>query len=142
MRLSLILITRARPAILERILQCAANALPQDAEVVVVDGDARRSAEPVVNDARSRHGARAPRYLASAPGITLQRNVGIDAARGDVIVFVDDDCTFAPGFFEALLDPYRDPSVVGVTGRIDAPLQPRLGGNPHSRLRWLLLGGG
>src|SRR6059058_5685382 len=33
-------------------------------------------------------------------------------------------------------------TVVGVTGRIDGPLHPRLGGNPHSRLRWLILGGG
>src|SRR4029077_20437773 len=111
--------TRARPEGLARILQCAASALPDDGEVIVVDGDPNRSAEPVAGDTRSRH----PRWhlisLPSRPGITAQRNVGIDAASGDVLVFLDDDCTFEAGFFEALQAPYEDSAVVGVTGRID-----------------------
>ena len=82
------------------------------------------------------------RCVASEPGITVQRNVGIDAASGDVVVFIDDDCTFEAGLFEVLTDCYADPTVVGATGRIDQSSRPRLGSNPSSRLRWLLLGGG
>jgi glycosyltransferase involved in cell wall biosynthesis len=74
--------------------------------------------------------------------MTLQRNVGIDAAGGEVVVFIDDDCTIEPGLFEVLTTAYTDPSVVGATGRIEAASRNRLGNNPHSRLRWLLLGGG
>jgi glycosyltransferase involved in cell wall biosynthesis len=142
MRVSLIVITKNRPEPLTAVLECAARALPADAELIVVDGDPQRSAEPVLTELRARYDDLDARYLTSEPGMTVQRNVGIDAARGDVVVFVDDDCTFAPGLFEALLSAYADPAVVGVTGRIDGPRQPRLGGGPHSRLRWLILGGG
>ena len=80
--------------------------------------------------------------MASEPGAALQRNVGLDLARGDVVVFIDDDCTVAPGLFDVLTSAYRDPSVVGATGWIAGPSCHRLGSNPHSKLRWLLLGGG
>ena len=80
--------------------------------------------------------------MASETGAALQRNVGIDLAHGDVVIFIDDDCAVEPGLFEVLTRAYGDPSVVGVTGRIDGPSCERLGSNPHSRLRWLLLGGG
>jgi GT2 family glycosyltransferase len=81
-------------------------------------------------------------YIASAPGMTLQRNVGIDAARGEVVVFIDDDCKVEPGLFDALATAYEDPTVVGATGRVDAQSRDRLGPSAHSRLRWLLVGGG
>jgi GT2 family glycosyltransferase len=141
-RVSVIIVTKGRPEPLAAALESTARALPSDGEALIVDGDEERSAEPVVQDIRARYPGVEVRYVPSAPGMTLQRNVGIDAARGDVVVFLDDDVTFEPGVFEHLLAPYEDPSVVGVTGRIDMPLRPRLGNNPHSRLRWLILGGG
>jgi glycosyltransferase involved in cell wall biosynthesis len=142
MQVSLIIITQGRPAALATVLECAANALPSDGEAVVVDGDVDRSAEAVVTKLRARHPNLDLRYLASDPGMTVQRNVGIDAALGEVVVFVDDDCTFEPGTIEALLSAYRDPAVVGATGRCEAPLHAGLGTNPNSRLRWMMLGGG
>ncbi len=123
-------------------LESSARALPADGEVIVVDGDPERSAEPVVRELEARHPDMSVRHVASEPGAALQRNVGIDTADGDVVVYVDDDCTFEPGLFEALADAYSDPAVVGATGRVEQPLRGRLGNNPHSRPRWLLLGGG
>lgn len=142
MQASLIIITKDRPEVLATILACAATAMPDDGEVIVVDGDPERSAQGVVQEVRAGSPQLDLRYLTSEPGMTRQRNAGIDAARGDVVVFVDDDCTFERGFFEALRDAYRDPTVLGVTGRISAPAQHRLGSTPDSRLRWLILGGG
>jgi glycosyltransferase involved in cell wall biosynthesis len=141
-QVSLIIITKNRPEPLTAVLECAAQALPADSELIVVDGDTQRTAEPVVSELKARHGDLDARYLTSEAGVTVQRNVGIDSARGDVVVFIDDDCTFEPGLFEALLSAYADPAVVGVTGRIDKPAPSRLGSGPHSRLRWLILGGG
>lgn len=113
-----------------------------DGEVIVVDGDAERSAESLVCGLGNRYPDMDVRYVASEPGAALQRTVGIDLARGDVVVFIDDDCTVEPGLFEVLASACRDPLVVGATGWIDGPSYNRLGSNnPHSRLRWLLLGG-
>jgi glycosyltransferase involved in cell wall biosynthesis len=141
-RFSLVIATKGRPEPLSRALDSASVALASGSEVIVVDGDPDRSAEPVAAELERAHPQLHVRYLTSAPGAALQRNVGIDAACGEVVVFTDDDCTFEPGLFEALAAAYADASVVGVTGRIEAPAHAGMGSNPHSRLRWLLLGGG
>ena len=43
------------------------------------------------------------------------RNYGIDVARGDYIIQVDDDVLVSPGFDEILLKPYENPEI-GATG--------------------------
>jgi GT2 family glycosyltransferase len=139
---SLIIVTKSRPQALREALESAGRVLPADGEVIVVDGDLERSAYEVVREIRSRHPDVDVDYIASAPGMTLQRNVGIDAARGEVVVFIDDDCKVEPGLFDALATAYEDPTVVGATGRVDAQSRDRLGPSAHSRLRWLLVGGG
>ena len=39
------------------------------------------------------------RYLRSVPSLTRQRNLGIDDASGEVVVFLDDDVTIEPDLF-------------------------------------------
>ena len=141
-RFSLIVATKGRPASLRDALESSARGLPSNGEVIVVDGDPEGSADGVVREVGNRYPSMDIRYVASEPGAALQRNVGIDLARGDVVIFIDDDCTVEPGLFEVLTSAYRDPLVAGATGRIYGPSCNRLGSNPHSRLRWLLLGGG
>jgi glycosyltransferase involved in cell wall biosynthesis len=110
--------------------------------VIVVDGDPERSAENIVRDLENRYPDVDMRYVASDPGASRQRNVGIDLARGDIVAFIDDDCTFEPGLFEALMSAYQDDTVVGATGWIKRPSRSRLGSDPNSRLRRFVLGGG
>jgi GT2 family glycosyltransferase len=142
-RFSLIIVTKGRPQPLTEALESAARALPPDGEVIVVDGDPERSAEVVTTQLRARHPGVDVRYVASEAGAARQRNVGTDVATCDVVVYVDDDCTFEPGLFEALATVYSEPTVIGATGRIDGGNSGhRLGSHPNSRVRWLLLGGG
>lgn len=140
MRFSLVIATKGRPEQLRAAMESAARVLPSDGELIVVDGDPDRSAAAPFDEVRAGHVQLRAHYLATAPGLTLQRNVGIDAAEGDVVVLIDDDCTVQEGLFEALAGAYRDSSVVGVTGLIEEPSKGRLGSNRY--LRWLLLGGG
>jgi glycosyltransferase involved in cell wall biosynthesis len=133
-RFSVVIATRDRPAVLRETLTVLARCDPQPAETLVVDGSDDGSAEPVARDASAV-------YARSRPGLTIQRNVGLDAAAGDVVVFLDDDATAHPRLFAALADGYRDPDVVGVTGPVLEPGARRFG-NMRSRWRRLLPGGG
>src|SRR5271165_195238 len=137
MRVSHVIATMRRGSQLEEALASAIAELPADGEIIVVDGDPDRSAAPVVN----RYVDAGMRYLPSRPGLPVQRNLGLDAAHGEVVVFTDDDCVLRPGFFAALLAAYADRSIVGATGRVVEPPDGRIGSPSSSKLRRLVLGG-
>jgi GT2 family glycosyltransferase len=131
MRFSVVIPTLGRA---DELRETLASLMPlRPHEVIVVDGDPARSAEPVVRDAGAT-------FLTSEPGSSHQRNAGIRAATGDVVVFADDDVTFDAGVFAALDRVYGDPSVVGATGLVIEPASHRFGGK-ESLLRRLVLGG-
>lgn len=144
MRVSHVIATRSRPEPLREALASSIADLPSDGEIIVVDGDPAHSAEPVVQAARDAGGdSTIPiHYMESPPGLPTQRNRGIDAARGELVVFTDDDCILRPGLFAALVEAFADPTVVGATGRVVEPREGRIGSDGESRLRWLVVGGG
>lgn len=142
MRISHIVATKNRLVPLQAVLESSVMALGPNDEVIVVDGDPARSGQAVVEKIESSHPGATMRYLPSVPGLTRQRNIGIDAAQGEIVIFTDDDCTFSPSLFNALAAVYEDPSLVGVTGRVIEEPSTRLGSDTHSRLRRLLVGGG
>jgi glucosyl-dolichyl phosphate glucuronosyltransferase len=49
-------------------------------------------------------------------GLSGARNTGVGAARGDVLAFLDEDAEPADDWLQRLLEPYRDPSVLGTGG--------------------------
>jgi glycosyltransferase involved in cell wall biosynthesis len=104
-----------------------ASVVPQaqtcDAEVIVVsDGpDAATAA------LARRHGARVV-TLDSRGGVNATRNAGIDAARGELIVLIDDDVEAPPGWLAALLEGARSNPEYEVFG---GPIRARLEGGPR-----------
>jgi GT2 family glycosyltransferase len=131
-RFSVVIPTIDRVDYLRATLASVTAADPRPDEVIVVDASRNRSAE----GAAAESGAQ---YVHSAPGLTSQRNRGVDQATGDVVVFLDDDVEIAPDFLGRLASAYADPDVVGATGKVIEPDSGRLGG-PRSRLRGLLGG--
>jgi glucosyl-dolichyl phosphate glucuronosyltransferase len=59
-------------------------------------------------------------------GLSGGRNTGIGVARGEVVVFLDDDARPEPGWLDGMLSPYADSAVVGVGGAA-RPSWPRSG---------------
>ena len=141
MRFSVVIPTFGRPALLEETLESLYACDPLPDEILVVDGHPGLQAREVVARFAAQPAPPIPRYISSEPSATRQRNIGIDAAAGDVIVFADDDVRFEGDVFAVLTEAYRDPSVVGATGKIVEPQSRRIGGKQSLARRLLFAGG-
>ncbi len=137
--LAVVIATLGRPEPLERALDSLAASEVRPDEVLVVDGDEGRGAEATVT--RRIGGPLALRYVPAQRGLTRQRNTGLDAVRSDVVLYLDDDARVRPDTLGRVLAAYRDPDVVGATGRVIEPGSNRVGGK-NSRVRILLRGRG
>lgn len=118
---SIVVPTRARPGYLDVTL---ASVVPQarafGAEVVVViDG-----VDPASAAVAARHAVRQV-SLERPRGANAARNAGIGAARGDVLIFIDDDIEAPPGWLQALLSAARTAPDREVFG---GPIRARLEG--------------
>jgi GT2 family glycosyltransferase len=113
--LSVVICTRDRPGPLARALADAAAQLPEAAELVVVDqsGDAHA---PAVAAAAQANGARLVRP--TERGLPAARNAGLAAARGEIVLFLDDDVRVLPGCLDAHVHAHERPGVGVVAGRI------------------------
>lgn len=74
---------------------------------------------------------------ASRPGLSRARNRGVLAARGEVIVFTDDDAIVDPHWLTAMIDPFTASPYVAATTGIVLPLQQR-----YAPQRWFESRGG
>ena len=140
MRFTVVIPTMRRERILEATLDSLRHCDPAPDEVIVIDADAEQSSRPIVI-AFDQQVAPSVRYHNTEPSPTRQRNVGIDDASGDVLVFLDDDVSIEPDLFGRLAEVFRDPSLVGATGQVIEPQERRMLA-PGSRFRRLLPGGG
>jgi glycosyltransferase involved in cell wall biosynthesis len=114
--LSVVVPTRDRPEQLDACLSALVPALRPVDELLVVDSASRDRRVPAVAQA---HGVAVVRC--DEPGASRARNAGVDAARHEVVAFVDDDVRVAPGWAAALAAPFADPGVAFVAGRIGVP---------------------
>lgn len=54
-------------------------------------------------------------------GIAYARNLALSKASGELIVFIDDDCTPKDGWLDNLISPFEDKSIIGVQGGVSIP---------------------
>lgn len=101
---SVVVATRDRPAALARCLTGLAWQTAKRLDVVVVDdGSTRADAVPAVVARAFDASAGAVRVLdGGGRGPAAARNLGVRAAAGDVVCFVDDDCVAEPRWAELL----------------------------------------
>ena len=136
MRLSVVIPTLGRPEFLRETIESVLAADPLPAELIVVDGDSNRSAEPVVDEFRG--GKTDLVYFPTIPSVTRQRNMGIHAAGSEVVVFLDDDVTVDPRLFAVLDEAFRDAGVVGATGHVVEERSHQFMSQHSTARRWLL----
>lgn len=123
---SIVIPTRGRAGYLDVALASVApQAFGAGAEILVVtDGE-----DAATSAAAARHGARFVALPAGA-GANAKRNAGVAQARGELIVFIDDDVQAPAGWLSALLGGAAAAPGHGVVG---GPIHARLeGGGPRS----------
>jgi len=112
---SIVVCTADRAGVLGRCLHSLEPFRAAGVEVVVVDNGRPSTAVEIV---AARCGARwvwEPRR-----GLGAARNCGIRAARGSLLVFIDDDARAEPDWLSRLLAPFDDPEVSCVAGGVRA----------------------
>ena len=99
-------------------------------EVIVVDDGSRDDSAAVAEEL----GATVVSSGGRGQGPAVARNRGAAVARGELLAFIDSDCTASPGWLADLVDRFRDPDPPACTtarrsrGRCQFPLSPTGGG--------------
>ena len=122
MEASVIVPSCGRPITVRRTLQSvlAADAARHDVEIIVIDNN---SEEHFSLDLRSFCGSlgHPVRYLAEpSPGVAAARHRGAKEARGEILLFIDDDVEVSSGWLGAVLEVFRG-SDVGIVGGPSIP---------------------
>ena len=95
MRFSLILSTKVRVTEIERFLQSLAAQTLQDYELILSDqNDDNRVADMLAKTDWAASGKLV--YIRSSGGLSGGRNAGLAIAKGDILGFPDDDCSYFP----------------------------------------------
>ncbi len=104
-RVSVVIPTYNRDALLKRAIESVLNQTFDDFEVIVVDGAGSGSTEELVGS----YGDGRLRYVRqSGRGIANARNLGVKKARGEFIAFLDDDDAWRPRKLELQLELFRE----------------------------------
>ena len=110
---SVVIPTYNRPEDLEK---CLASILQQTVlpdEVLVID-DGALDAVPLRGELDAA-GVALVYFRKETPGLTESRNMGVELASCEVLLFLDDDTELFPDYLEQMLRPYADdPDVMGV----------------------------
>ncbi len=102
-RVSVVLINKNEPAIAETLDAVASHETIHDLEIVVVDASSRR-----YRDVQASHPDVHWVDFPPVPGVVTiphQRNVGVRAATGDIVVFTDASCLPEAGWLDRLVAP-------------------------------------
>ncbi|GAA2909371.1 hypothetical protein Acy02nite_88890 [Actinoplanes cyaneus] len=117
MDVSVIMPTRDKARFLERTLESLIRQETASSyEIVVIDNGSRDETADVLERYRRLDPRVSSRFLAE-PGRAAARNLGIAAARGEIILFIDDDCICPPDLIQAHVDRQRTPDAVVLGAR-------------------------
>lgn len=100
-KLSIIIPTYNRNESLLRLLQILKKQITKEVEVIVVDDHSD-------NELEFPKWFKYIRLNENSGGASIPRNVGLDNAKGEYIVFIDSDDTVKPNYIETILDKTKE----------------------------------
>jgi glycosyltransferase involved in cell wall biosynthesis len=126
MEVSAVVCTRDRAALLASCLPTLLSCEYRPREIVVVDQSADGRTRELVAAYQGEHDDL--RYIPTETrGLSAARNVAVQAVRGEVLAFTDDDCLADSGWLGAIAEEFTDaPDLSAVCGRslplVESPL--------------------
>jgi glycosyltransferase involved in cell wall biosynthesis len=106
--ISIAICTRNRAAYLEAALRSVLPQLQDDTELMVVDNGSTDHTADLVRQFAADHPA--VRYLIeTSTGLSIARNTAMVQARGQYVIFLDDDATVEPGWLAAYRQFFQTP---------------------------------
>ena len=117
-RFSLVMATRGRTTEIAEFLDSVLAQGRDDAAVIVVDQNADDRLVPVL----APYGALVTHLRSAIANANHARNLGLRAARGDLVGFPDDDCLLPPGTLDRVAASFEaDPALMVLTGPAASP---------------------
>jgi glycosyltransferase involved in cell wall biosynthesis len=111
--ISVVICTRDRGETLARCLASITTQQSAPGEIVVVDNSSNGGAEPICRRFAGIRHVHEPR-----PGLSVARNTGIRASRGNVIAFTDDDVELHPGWTAEVARAFDEDDVEAMAGLV------------------------
>ena len=122
LKYSVVICTYMRPTLCGQTISKLAPYIEEGGELIVVD-QTPQAQTPSQNflqqiDKELWRNGRMIYIRLSQPSLVKARNRGLQHARGEVVIFLDDDVVPSPSLLKGHLAGYADPEVGGVAGRI------------------------
>jgi len=117
MFLSVIIPTRNRFPLLEQAIRSlmVQTYSPDNFEIIIVDNGSTDRTKDIVESYKKELPHLIYVYEPS-PGLHVGRHAGLEIARGDILVYADDDIEAFPTWLEGIAESFEDPSVALVGG--------------------------
>ena len=116
LRFSLIVCTRNRPHLLQRLLLGISQLRYLDFELIVIHDPA----DAVTTQCLAHHAAAAKIGHCALANLAKARNIGLAMAQGEIAAFIDDDAVPEPDWLDQLAAAYARPEITAVGGVIRA----------------------
>jgi len=110
---SVIIVTyNSNKKVLEQCLNSLKEQTFKDFEIIIVDNSDKTDLKPIVSKYICKYIKLKKNY-----GLSLARNIGIKFARGDIVIFLDDDAIPAHNFVEEHVSAYSKYDIFGLRGK-------------------------
>ena len=118
-KISVVIPTKNRSTLLAQALDCVeSQTLSRDHyEVIVIDNDSCDDTRAVLEQKYKTY-SNLKFGFQEKPGAAATRNAGLRLAKGDLILFIDDDVQAEPGLLQAHLDCQRKHANTSVIGAV------------------------
>jgi succinoglycan biosynthesis protein ExoM len=124
---SICIATYRRPLLLEKLLVSLENqSLPDwvELEIIIVDNDPNKTAKPIIQKFKESQRIRFRYFTQNVKNISLTRNLSVEKASGDYILFIDDDEVASEKWVYYLLKTICQFNVDGAIGPVFPEFNP------------------